>query len=171
MNIVWRMDFSTFPFDINHINFRLFSFTFLNNKVMFLTNTSTSPYSQLNRKKIRNYGIAMSYLEIGETRVESWEVPGNFYSVPGFNMTSRAEKYLWVYYLPTSLFTLISWFSFHCLPGQDGPARHHFPLPLWCCILPYPDAPLFRLVSLLAPSATLQTPMEVTPSHPKLGQD
>ena len=177
VNIVWPMDFSTFPFDTNHIDFRLSAFTFHDYKVLFLTNTSARPDSQLNRRKIRNYRIATAYLEVGETRVESWEVPGSFYSVPGFRMslTSRAEKYLWVYYLPTSLFTITSWFSF-LLPPTAYPARTAllvtvFLCQVWCSILPCPDVLFLRLVSLLAPFATLQTPMEVTPSHPQLGQD
>ena len=74
-----------FPFDTNHIEFKLSAFTFHDYKVgcseypqkkhsfstskklfikqvLFLTNSSASPDSQTNKAKIRDYKIAASYL-------------------------------------------------------------------------------------------------------------
>jgi len=134
VNIVWPMDFSRFPFDTNHIEFKLSAFTFHDYKVLFLTNSSASPDSQTNKAKIRDYKIAASYLREDEQKVGSWEEAGKFYSVPGIriSLTTRPEKFLWVYYVPAALFTITSWFSF-LLPPTAYPARTALLVTVFLC--------------------------------------
>ena len=62
---------------------------------------------------------------------------GNYtrgFSVVGLKLTfvNRYSKYLWVYYLPTSMFTVTSWVSF-ILPPTSYPARTSLLVTVFLC--------------------------------------
>ena len=112
VGVVWPMNFSRFPFDSNACEFRLSSFIYENEKVLtFYTNESTAPDTRLKKEKINKYHIEVDYLN--DSRITSRNYPESFDSAPGLRivLTTKPEKYLWVYFLPSSMFTFTSWNS------------------------------------------------------------
>jgi hypothetical protein len=134
VGVVCPMNYSRFPFDRNDCTFRMSAFTFTDDQMLFLTNSSLPPDHVLVKEKIRHYDLSLAYLAVSDSRVPSWESPGKFYSVPGIRilLANRPGKYVWVYYLPTSLFTLTSWFSF-LLPPTSYPARTALLITIFLC--------------------------------------
>ena len=59
---------------------------------------------------------------------------GTGYSVVGLEMTltNLHSKYMWVYYLPTSMFTVTSWVSF-LLPPTSYPSRTSLLVTVFLC--------------------------------------
>ena len=124
VGVISPMDFTKFPFDSNECEVILSSYVYEDaNKVMFSTNHSLPPDESIDYRKIRDYHMKLAYLEGEKTLVET-DYPGVFDSIAGLTitLTRRPAKYVLVYYLPTSTFTLTSWFSF-LLPPSSYPAR------------------------------------------------
>ena len=135
VGVVWPMDYSRFPFDTNECEFRLSSYTYQNvKKLLFRTEGSRPPDSHLETKKIRNYSIKLRYFTEVESVVPSWDEQGVNESNAGFKITlaTKPEKYLLVYHLPASMFTLTSWFSF-LLPPTAYPARTGLLVTVFLC--------------------------------------
>ena len=130
MNVatIWPVDYSKFPFDTQEIKFRLSSFTYADKEdLLFLTTSPPSPDRELDVAKIPSYDITVTYLTGADTlRPYSDSGSGSEFvdSIAGLNITlkTRSVNYIWVYFLPTSLFTVTSWFSF-LLPPTSYPAR------------------------------------------------
>ena len=100
--------------------------------------------------KIRGYTVNVSYLN-GEVNVrtgslnyfsnislqdtvkKAWNHDG-YYSVVGIkiDMVSRYRKYLFVYFIPTTMFTLTSWVSY-LLPPTSYPARTSLLVTVFLC--------------------------------------
>ena len=59
-----------------------------------------------------------------ESVVESWSSKGVFYSVHGIKIQLEGiwRKYIYIYFLPTSMFTFTSWVSY-LIPPTVYPAR------------------------------------------------
>ena len=118
--VVCVMDFSKYPFDANTCFLEVSSFGHYNDSVVFRT-VDPPPDKFLEPKKIKHYDLTLNYVE---RQKESWDTKGKFYSTAGVKMVLRQLplKCLLVYFLPTSMFTITSWFSF-LLPVTSYPAR------------------------------------------------
>ena len=118
--VVCVMDFSKYPFDANTCFLEVSSFGHYNDSVVFRT-VDPPPDKFLEPKKIKHYDLTLNYVE---RQKESWDTKGKFYSTAGVKMVLRQLplKCLLVYFLPTSMFTITSWFSF-LLPITSYPAR------------------------------------------------
>ena len=73
--------------------------------------------------KIQGYDFTVNYLKGEETAVASWSGRG-WYSVVGLriDLVSLYRKYIFLYFIPTAIFTATSWVS-HLLPPTSYPAR------------------------------------------------
>lgn len=81
------------------------------------------PSEKLDTRRIQGYDISLKYLEKQDSIIPSWS--GNvYYSQYGLEiyLSSTYAKYLLIYYIPTSMFTLTSWVSF-IIPPSSYPAR------------------------------------------------
>ena len=67
-------------------------------------------------------------------RLQSWAVEGAYFSVAGLRieLNSRYDKYIYIYYIPTTMFTLTSWVSF-MLPPTCYPARTTLLVTVFLC--------------------------------------
>ena len=76
----------------------------------------------------------VSYLSGDQTKKESWDVDGLYYSLAGLQikLESRYDKYIFIYYIPTTMFTLTSWVSF-LLPPTSYPARTTLLVTVFLC--------------------------------------
>ena len=78
----------------------------------------------------------MKYLEGNDTFQigDMLKSDGTGYSVVGLQMklTNLHSKYMWVYYLPTSMFTVTSWVSF-LLPPTSYPSRTSLLVTVFLC--------------------------------------
>ena len=106
---ICRMNFTSYPFDTNTCLLRISSFGHYKDSVVFNTAESQPPNRFLDPRKIQHYDLTLSYMEDLE---ESWDTKGKFYSTAGIKMVLKhqPEKCLLVYFLPTSMFTITSWF-------------------------------------------------------------
>ena len=70
---------------------------------------------------LRFYNISIIQLEQEELYMED---VGEFWSLAGFKikLTRRYSRYLYMYYLPSTLFVIVSWISF-LIPPKVYPAR------------------------------------------------
>ena len=118
--VVCVMNFGNYPFDNNTCFLEVSSFGHYNDSVVFKT-VDPPPDKFLEPKKIKHYHLTLNYVE---RQKESWDTKGKFYSTAGVKMVLRQLplKCLLVYFLPTSMFTITSWFSF-LLPITSYPAR------------------------------------------------
>jgi hypothetical protein len=117
------MDFSSFPFESNVCKFRLSSYSITMEKIVFEALTQLEPGKMLTKDKVRDYDVAVDYLE-GEDTIHKTNMAfneGRNYSVVGLSirLTNKHSKYIWVYYLPTSMFTATSWVGQPCISGVD----------------------------------------------------
>ena len=104
----------------------------------------------LDGDKIRGYTVNVSYLNgevnirtgslnyfsinsLQDTVKKAWNHDG-YYSVVGIkiDMISRYRKYLFVYFIPTTMFTLTSWVSY-LLPPTSYPARTSLLVTVFLC--------------------------------------
>ena len=80
--------------------------------------------------------VRVEYLEGNDTYQigDMLKSDGTGFSVVGLKMTltNLHSKYMWVYYLPTSMFTVTSWVSF-LLPPTSYPARTSLLVTIFLC--------------------------------------
>ena len=128
---ICRMNFTFYPFNTNTCFLKVSSFGHFNDSVVFSTAGSQPPDIFLDPRKIQLYDVALSYMQDLE---ESWDTNGKFYSTAGIKMVLKykPEKCLLVYFLPTSMFTITSWFSF-LLPPTSYPARTSLLVTIFLC--------------------------------------
>ena len=128
---ICRMNFTSFPFNTNTCFLKVSSFGHYNEMVSFNTADSQPPDTFLDPEKIQHYNLTLSYMQDLE---ESWDTKGKFYSTAGIKMVLKhqPEKCLLVYFLPTSMFTITSWFSF-LLPPTSYPARTSLLVTIFLC--------------------------------------
>ena len=123
--ITCYMDFDNFPFDKQMCDFKVSSFSHRQNELIFSKEPGNDVIKNLNIHTVRDY--VPSTIELGEDErsVEAtWGTRNVNYSLCGFKirLVQRYRKYLYVYYLPTTLFVVASWVSF-LLPPTAYPAR------------------------------------------------
>ena len=135
LGVVWPMDFSRFPFDVNECEFRLSSYTYQDaDKLVFSTVGSLPADTHLDVKKVRNYEIGLRYLTGAEVLGPSWDEQDKNSSSAGLKilLSTRPDKYVLVYHLPAAIFSLTSWFSF-LLPPTAYPARTGLLVTVFLC--------------------------------------
>ena len=79
------------------------------------------------------YDVSVNYL-IGNDTVElSWNQE-EWYSIVGMkiDLVSKYGKYILIYFIPTTMFTAISWVS-HLLPPTSYPARTSLLVTVFLC--------------------------------------
>jgi len=128
---ICRMNFTSYPFDTNTCFLKVSSFGHFNESVFFNTTGSQPPDTFLDPRKIQHYNVTLRYIEDLE---ESWDTKGKFYSTAGIRLVLKHQpmKSLLVYFLPTSMFTITSWFSF-LLPPTSYPARTSLLVTIFLC--------------------------------------
>ena len=134
IDLVCQMNYSEYPFDQNTCNIALTSYSNGNETVLFSTTSSSNPAKRLKHKTIRHYDVKLEYLQGDDTVTEAWEPKGKYFSVAGIRMTlvHKADKAILVYFLPTSMFTVTSWFSF-LIPPTSYPARTSLLVTIFLC--------------------------------------
>ena len=87
----------------------------------------------LEQEKIRGYNVNVTYLTGEDTFVKSWNDEA-WYSVVGIkiDLVSRYKKYIFVYFIPTIMFTFTSWVSY-LLPPTSYPARTSLLITVFLC--------------------------------------
>ena len=129
------INYSEFPFHSATCRLRFTSFNERNSSMLFRSNLASWPPDQvLDSAKIRGYTVAVSYLEGGETVEQAWSGAAEWYSVVGLKvqLVSRYRKYIFIYFIPTSMFTLTSWVSY-LLPPTSYPARTSLLVTVFLC--------------------------------------
>ena len=132
--IVCPVDYSEFPFHSHTCNLRIGSFSQYSDKMQFVADPSWSPGQALDKDKIRDYDVNVSYLTGDQTIDKAWTKNDKFYSIAGLKieLQSRYAKYIYIYYIPTTMFTLTSWVSF-LLPPTCYPARTTLLVTVFLC--------------------------------------
>ena len=129
------INYSEFPFHSATCRLRFTSFNERNSSMLFRSNLASWPPDQvLDSAKIRGYTVAVSYLEGEETVEQAWSGAAEWYSVVGLKvqLVSRYRKYIFIYFIPTSMFTLTSWVSY-LLPPTSYPARTSLLVTVFLC--------------------------------------
>ena len=132
------MTFHTFPFDSNACKFQVGSYKFPADQIVFNAATTKRPDKKLVKEKVREYEVKVEYLEANDTIIIdgslSFSNISSMYSVVGLKITfaNLYWKYIWVYYLPTSMFTVTSWVSF-LLPPTSYPSRTSLLVTVFLC--------------------------------------
>ena len=97
--------------------------------------TNRRPDTRLVNEKVRDYEVEVEYLKGNDTvQLDDLQSSDAFYSVVGLKLTFETMymRYMWVYYLPTSMFTVTSWVSF-LLPPTSYPARTSLLVTVFLC--------------------------------------
>ena len=132
------MTFHNFPFDSNVCKFQVGSYKFPKDEIVFSAVTTMRPDKKLVKEKVREYEVKVEYLEGNDTiNIDgslSFGDSSSMYSVVGLKITflNVYWKYIWVYYLPTSMFTVTSWVSF-LLPPTSYPSRTSLLVTVFLC--------------------------------------
>ena len=79
------------------------------------------------------YSVLTLNISLQDTVKKAWSHDG-YYSVVGIkiDLVSRYRKYLFVYFIPTTMFTLTSWVSY-LLPPTSYPARTSLLVTVFLC--------------------------------------
>lgn len=114
------MRFNKFPLDAHTCKFMVGSTNFDMTRMTF--DNKKLDYDPSARNTILDYQISISPLK-EQDRILAYGDAGN-YSITGFEMkmTRNVAKYLYIYYLPSGLFVVVSWSSF-LIPPEVVPGR------------------------------------------------
>ena len=117
-----EINYQSFPFHKATCKFQITSFNEVNNSMLFITDRKHGDPGQ-HLEAVRGYSVRVSYLTGDETTMESRN-EANHFSIVGLkiDLVSTYMKYIYVYFIPTSMFTFTSWVSF-LLPPTSYPAR------------------------------------------------
>ena len=103
-------------------------------RLVFRPLADVRPDLQLDRDKIRGYSITVDYLKGDDTIGPSYSKDSVRFSVVGLkiDLVSKYNQYVFVYFIPTSMFTVTSWVSF-LLPPTSYPARTSLLVTVFLC--------------------------------------
>ena len=128
------INYSKFPFHTATCKLKVTSVSNRNTTMVF--QSDQRPAEKLMNPSVDIYGYYVNtrYLEEKETIALSWDNENEWFSVVGLriNMVSRYWKYLFIYFMPTSMFTMTSWVS-HLLPPTSYPARTSLLVTVFLC--------------------------------------
>ena len=129
------VNYSEFPFHVASCKLRMSSANQKNTSMLFLSDLEPfPPDQQLVSSKVRGYSVNVSYLQGEDSVLKSWSTSGSFYSITGIkiDLISKYRKYIFVYFIPTSMFTATSWVSY-LLPPTSYPARTSLLVTVFLC--------------------------------------
>ena len=135
------VDYSYFPFHKTTCELRITSFGHDNRTMKFRADKTKVPdvfYKKAKSRRTQGYDVRVRYLEDDTTAVGE-SIPGNF-SIVGIRISfeGRSKQYIFNYFVPTTMFTVTSWFSY-LLPPTSYPARTSLLVTIFLCqILEFP---------------------------------
>jgi hypothetical protein len=112
------MRFDLYPLDKHICKFRVGSTNMDIGRMLFAETQHT--FDPTSRNTILDYAVDIAKLDESDRVLE---YQGLNYSITGIEITlaRHSLKYLYVYYLPSGLFVVVSWASF-LIPPEVGPA-------------------------------------------------
>jgi len=131
---VCPIDYSKYPFHFHICKLKISSFSKTNNSMLFKVGKKAShPMQLLDPKKIKGYSINVSYLSGDDTVEKAWS-SDNYFSAQGLqiDLKSRSRKYIFIYFIPSTMFTFTSWVSY-LLPPTSYPARTTLLVTVFLC--------------------------------------
>ena len=149
IEFICPIDYSQFPFHSYTCKLRLTSFNEYNSSVLFkrghlffapkaplsfiLAKNADDPGHVLNPKKIKGYTVRVGYLTGRDTVSKAWG-SDNYFSTTGLeiHLKSRYSKYIFIYFIPTTMFTFTSWVSY-LIPPTSYPARTTLLVTVFLC--------------------------------------
>ena len=130
------IDYGEFPFHAHTCYLKITSFGKSLESMEFIRDErfGWDPAAVLDSNKVRDYRVNVSYISGEETKKKSWFSNDIVYSIAGLKieLVSKYEKYILIYYLPSTIFTLTSWVSF-LLPPTCYPARTTLLVTVFLC--------------------------------------
>ena len=124
-NVVFKcpINYSDFPFHSARCKLKLTSPSLKNTSILFRHKQWPQDRVVDSFIEIQGYDFKVSHLTGEDTVAKSWNNKG-WYSVVGLqiDLYSRHTKYIYLYFLPTTMLTMTSWVS-HLLPPTSYPAR------------------------------------------------
>ena len=123
-----HIDYSKFPFHSATCKLRMTSFSHKNTSMVFRSTQMLDSSAD-----IRGYDVNVTYLTGKDTVEMAWHGDG-WVSVVGLKMdlTSSSRKFIFIYFVPTTMFTMTSWVS-HLLPPTSYPARTSLLVTVFLC--------------------------------------
>ena len=114
---------------------RITSFGHDNTTIQFCPDKSKVPdlfYKKAKSRRTQGYDVKVRYLE-DDTTIVGEIMPGNF-SIVGIRISfeGRSKQYMFNYFVPTTMFTMTSWFSY-LLPPTSYPARTSLLVTIFLC--------------------------------------
>ena len=136
-NVVFKcpINYTLFPFHSATCKLRMTSVSHKNDSIIFQDRQWPS-YQFLDPSiDIQGYDYTVSHLKEEDTVEMSWSKVG-WYSVTGLqiDLFSKHTKYIFLYFLPTTMLTMTSWVS-HLLPPTSYPARISLVVVVFLCQL------------------------------------
>ena len=127
------INYAKFPFHSATCKLRFTSVTLDDSHLVFKPRTEVIPDLMLDTAKIRGYSIMVDYLKGDDTIGPSYSNDAHF-SVVGLkiDLVSKYKQYIFVYFIPTSMFTMTSWVSY-LLPPTSYPARTSLLVTVFLC--------------------------------------
>ena len=124
-----------FPFHEASCDLRLTSFIHGKDTMQFLANRRVVPdvfYKKAESRRTQGYDVKVKYLADNTVAIGEF-IPGNF-SIVGIRIDfeGRSKQYLFNYFVPTTMFTVTSWFSY-LLPPTSYPARTSLLVTIFLC--------------------------------------
>ena len=117
------IDYTHFPFHSATCKLRITSFNERNSSIVFRNKPWDADRMLDPSAKIIGYSFGISYLTGQDTVQRSW-ANRSWFSVVGLKieLVGKYGKYISLYFIPTTMFTITSWVS-HLLPPTSYPAR------------------------------------------------
>ena len=103
--------------------------------MQFRANRRVAPdlfYKKAESRRTQGYDVKVKYLEDNTVAFGEF-IPGNF-SIVGIQIDfeGRSKQYIYNYFVPTTMFTVTSWFSY-LLPPTSYPARTSLLVTIFLC--------------------------------------
>ena len=127
------MNYKNFPFHEAVCNLEITSYVHDEKSIKFLPNEEIRPDLFYNESQRTNgYDVKVSYLEKGY--VYTGKSVKDNYSIVGIRIDFKGKykKYVYNYFVPTTMFTITSWFSY-LLPPTSYPARTSLLVTIFLC--------------------------------------
>lgn len=122
ITFICPMRFDSFPLDTQRCLFQVGSYSFNDQKMIFLESPRVKGYVETSRSIVLDYDVKINPLKLSD-RILNYGSLGN-YSLAGFEMILHryVSHYIITYYLPSGLFVVVSWISF-VVPPDVIPGR------------------------------------------------
>ena len=127
------INYRQFPFHSATCKLRITSFNAKNTSMLFHGNHWTPDRILDPSAKIQGYDFTVSYLTGKDKVAPAWN-GHEWFSVMGLKieLISRSGKYIFLYFIPTTMFTMTSWVSY-LLPSTSYPARTSLLVTVFLC--------------------------------------